>query len=509
MNNILTRIRSLKEKKFLTIWIIFICVTLLTLIANYPTYSSLELIFGDYGAAFKANELISDGYSPTVDFAYLYGLLPLVVSKVWFAIFGKNYQAVFLGVAICYLFSVTALAKIALSANLRYLGIIFIGISLPFYIFGNSPHFTYALEPIFILWAAVEHLLQKRGRTLVFLVFGYFTKPSISLVYAFIVLGTYARDFLKNRITIKQIFREISPAFLTLTFLLISLGIIFGVAPLVGTLLLAPIQGAEFYKAANISLLTSDFLYFPGVRLGYYIGNAGFWIISTIYLFASVIFLLYKNFILKEDGYQSNITDVIFSIAILHLIFSLSTPNRYPYILIVGVALLDSKNIKALNIQIKSLLAFLSVFLILGYYPGLSDIYKSWLEFNPSTSMVSLSSSSELKNEFSEILNYCQKKNVFILGTSVGGIDVFFPECNSPDAWWILKGVYNQTEIERINNQISRSDLLVIPKRYKGLAPFGDFNNKNANISSYQKELSKLQKYKEGNYFSFFIRSVK
>jgi hypothetical protein len=508
-DSVLHKIKSFQINKFLKIWLLFSCISLLSYLAYYPSYLEFENLFLDPGAGFKANELISNGYSPAVDFTYYYGLLPLVLGKVLFSVFGNNPQAFFFSVPIIWLLSSLSLARVVILANIGKTGIIFLAVSIPFFTFHiNSASITHALEPVFILWALAEHLSGKRGNALAVLVLGYFTKPSMSFIYAVLILGLYANDLLKGKTNFYKVGREILPALLVTTSLLISLSIMFGIIPLTESIL-APIKGAAIYKAYNYGLfgIGRSFIYFSGARLGYYLGSpSGFWIISTIILFVAVVFFLYKIFILNQNIFKNAVTEVIFCTATLHLIFIVRLFGNswswifYSYLLTIGIALLDSKYLEIGKNKIRNLFICLTLLLLFGYYFQLSNSYKAWANFNPSLLTMGLNSTVELKKEFAEVLNYCQTKKVFILGEATGAIDVFFPKCKSPDAWMLLNGAYSQREHERVSSQIAQSDFIALYT-----PSFFDKFPEHILIS-YRQELEKFKSQKKGKYFEFLIR---
>ncbi|MEA5581266.1 hypothetical protein VB620_07925 [Nodularia harveyana UHCC-0300] len=133
----------------LSIWPIFSIVTLLSYSFQYPSSASLaHFMFGDPGAALKADYLIAQGYSPTIDFTYYYGLLPLSIGRAWFELFGRTPQAYLAAMLIFNLLIAAALTRIAVVADLKRIGIIFIACTIPFSVMPLYPNFTHALEAL-------------------------------------------------------------------------------------------------------------------------------------------------------------------------------------------------------------------------------------------------------------------------------------------------------------------------------------------------------------------------
>lgn len=502
-------IKSFQESKFLKIWLIYSFIAFLSFIVQYQNYLTLDALLIDQGAALKANYLISNGFLPSVDFTYIYGLLPLVLGKVWLGIFGSSLQSFFAWLLVSQIICCAILARITIIANLTNSGIIFISSSVLFFcLWGGQYSFTHSLEPVFILLALSEHLLGKKGNALTFLVFGYFTKPSMSLVYAGLIFILFASDLIQAKTNIKKVSREILPVILAVIFLVVSLSIIFSIDSVIASVL-APIKGAAVYKAYDYGLfgVGGRFLYFSGVRIGYYIGTpAGFWIVLTFTIFITALFFLFRIFSLKQDIHSNHVVKVIICIAVSHAIFIVrffghpASWSYYCYLLIVGIALLGSKNITISKILVKNLLIFLTIIMLVPTYVHLLGAYKAWANSNQSTLTMGLNSAPELKKEFEEVLGYCQTKKVFVLGEATGGMDVSFPKCKSPDAWWLLKGIYNQKETERIGNQISQSSIVVL------YAHSGDDRIIEHLLISYRGQLESFKSEKKGKYFEFLVR---
>src|SRR5262245_9217042 len=54
-----------------------------------------RFLYNDSGAELTVPKLLARGLRPTVDFGYIYGLLPLLVGKLWYGIFGGPGPAAF------------------------------------------------------------------------------------------------------------------------------------------------------------------------------------------------------------------------------------------------------------------------------------------------------------------------------------------------------------------------------------------------------------------------------
>src|ERR1700730_10756522 len=82
---------------YLTLVALFSLETLAINVARLPESMRFDsYAFCDHGANLTLQYLIASGLRPSLDFGYHYGLLPALVGRIWFALFGATpfaYQA--------------------------------------------------------------------------------------------------------------------------------------------------------------------------------------------------------------------------------------------------------------------------------------------------------------------------------------------------------------------------------------------------------------------------------
>src|SRR5690242_18548790 len=71
---------------------VFLAAELVALfVIQLPVSMTFDLFaFGDTGANFTIQHLVSLGLRPAIDFGYHYGLLPILAGKIWFSVFGAT-----------------------------------------------------------------------------------------------------------------------------------------------------------------------------------------------------------------------------------------------------------------------------------------------------------------------------------------------------------------------------------------------------------------------------------
>ena len=182
----------------------------------------------EFGANLTAQYLVAHGYRPTLDFGYAYGLLPLVLERVWFAIFGLNpfaHQALMLT---CGLAMAWALATIAESLALGAVGIALMFIAISVAIQVTYPSFAHALEAVLLSFALAE---QCRGRlrfALAFAAVSIFAKPSMGYIYSLLLVVIVVAEARQNRIRFGGFIRFLTPAAVAFSAASILVGAAFG-----------------------------------------------------------------------------------------------------------------------------------------------------------------------------------------------------------------------------------------------------------------------------------------
>gem|GEM_PF-1970471 len=466
--------KSKNSLSYFNIWLIFSLVAIGIFILWYPMGASMSFLFFDTGAGLKADYLFSQGYIPTVDFSYVYGLLPLSIAHIWYKIFGRTPQVFWALVLIFKLLSVYTLAKIAYLANLKTLGVIFLAIAIPFSFFCNyNINLTHAIEPFFICLALSEQLAGRKKYALVVLIFSIFTKASLSYFYILLLLILYSIDLLKHKRNILDAIYQLIPA--SVTFLAMSFWIIinYGLTALIHSLI--PLQAAKDYKQPEFGFFGGGgkgFFAPPGMKFSYYIGTGvSLWVILSIVLLISSI-LLYRKIIKNNiNGDIVRIAEVQITTLLLHLGFIIfffghnSSWCYYAYLLPIGCSLLASRALPEFKININRniLLVGLSICVIIGYDLVFFKIYhQTWIESKYEKSLVSLWFNKEEKKDFLELLQSCKTKNTLIY--SPGAIDLFFPSCHMASAWYPKNSsLLNDQDIARINKQFDEAEEVITP----------------------------------------------
>src|SRR5208283_5910596 len=112
------RFRSTRLRPLLIFLLFAIEILAIDFLRLPETMAFDSYAFCDNGANLTLQYLVSQGLRPAVDFGYHYGLLPILIGRIWFALIGRTpiaYQALMVA---CDLVIASAIARI--TAILRF-----------------------------------------------------------------------------------------------------------------------------------------------------------------------------------------------------------------------------------------------------------------------------------------------------------------------------------------------------------------------------------------------------
>ncbi len=130
MDNIKTGI--LFRSKVLAIWCLLAILVIALAFARMPgSYDFTEFAFHDVGGNLAIHRLVQLGYYPMSDFYYPYGLLSLLISQVWFTLFGASAASYCLLLFCCNLLVALGIARYIVVLQVETVGIALIILALP------------------------------------------------------------------------------------------------------------------------------------------------------------------------------------------------------------------------------------------------------------------------------------------------------------------------------------------------------------------------------------------
>ncbi len=344
--------------------------------------------FSDIGSNFTIQRLVALGQRPQIDFGYHYGLLPILLGKIWFSLFGMTPIAYEVSMVACGLVVVWALAQIAASLQFRAFGLALLFIGLGFAIQVSYPNLAHILESALIALALSSQSRGHRNAALAFACAGLFCKPSMSYVYGLVLVIPIATNLSRSRATVSDFVRAFAPAAITGTVLIVILATLYSPASAIRTLF--PVQGAIAYHDQNFGFFRGigrSFWNPPNVPWIFYLLDfSGFWIASSTFLLVcgAMAWTRWHRQI-AVIALDTRRDEIVWTCATLHVAFvCFFFGNQwswicYSFILILGIA--AAADLSPMNRRLALILCFLGLtsWIGRGWY-----IAKYWRERSPS-----------------------------------------------------------------------------------------------------------------------------
>jgi hypothetical protein len=452
--------------------------------------------FFDTGANLTAQYLISHGYRPTLDFAYHYGLLPLLFGRIWFRLFGLNPIACVGAMPLIDILIVWGFVRFAANLKLTLPGILIILLTAPLTIPSSFLNLTHGIEPIFLIHALAEQGGGNRRRALALATVAIFVKPSMAYTLGLILLGFMVIDCVRDRVQPLHAFvTETWPAIVVGIAIFAVLAVTFGLAPVLRSVF--PRQGLAMYRAQGFGFFNAAGRLFrspPSAPWSYYAANiAGPWILYTLVLVLAAIAAVSKLSRAACDvGLVDGARESILTCTILHLSFVfLFFGNEFSWIYYFYIPVLGLATAARLSGRWRVLVACLAFavplvkvdkriierFATAAQEPGdniavLPDepgfTYQLWFTTSPSPATAGLWATSGERDEWIKVLGMIQGHRASLL-EYYGCADLLFPEFRPPVTLFLVPGSVTPDVLARKLSQLRSSSIIVMPRWHRAL----------------------------------------
>jgi hypothetical protein len=345
--------------RVLTLWAVYALEVLIVAALRIPhDLSFFMFAFGDRGSWLVVQYLTAHGYRPTIDFGFPYGLLPIMVGRLWFGLFGLTPAAFKLAMVAGGLAMAFGMARFANAMRLGRIGQALIIIGLPMAIQSSLPSLSHLLEAVLLCLALGEHSRGNRGAALALVTVACFAKPALGYLYGFLLLALIVKACWRRREAGGQsnprdqskmdwpaLGWMLMPAAVMGATLLVVLGWVYGARPLLASVL--PLNGLQIYKTNHFGFFTpwSRTFWDPtGIAIRDYLGTiAPFWMGATVWLALAALGAGWRLPRTPEGEFRRR-DEIIFCCGILQTLFVLrffgppASWTYYPYLLVIGVA---------------------------------------------------------------------------------------------------------------------------------------------------------------------------
>jgi len=461
--------------------------------------------FFDTGANLTAQFLLSRGYRPTIDFDYHYGLLPLLLGRIWFSIFGLTPLACAATVPLLDIFIIWGFVRFATNIKMNLAGISIILLTAPLTVPSSFLNLAHGIEPAFLLHALAYQVGGDRRRALAFGTACVFVKPSMAYFLGLVLLVFIVSDCLRNRARLlRTFFAEAYPAVLVGIGIATILAAVFGWALLVRTLI--PSEGRAMYRALGFGIFNGagrSFLAPYDAPWSYYLANtAGPWIVYTIILVMAALVEMPKLLTSCRVAGQNDLTpQIVITCAVLHLSFIfLFFGNEFSWLYYFYVPVLGLAAAARLGVRWEILVVCLAFAIPLTKVdkrfiqhfaltrkassaiaesssiglPAVSALpvesgftYQLWFTTSPSAETAGLWAPPVERAEWMRVLAMTLGQRTAIL-EYYGCADLLFPQFIRPVTLFLVPGV-SAADISRKISQLETSSMIVMPRWHRGL----------------------------------------
>jgi len=421
--------------------------------------------FCDNGANLTLQYLVSHGLTPAIDFGYHYGLLPILIGRIWFAMAGHTpvaYQAFTIA---CGLAIAAAIARIAAGLRFNATSLALTAITLGFAARASYPSMAQALEAALLSRALADQSAGNYRRALVFASAAAFAKPSMGYIYSVLLIVLACRNPTGERI-LNRALRVIAPAAATSIVIAAILAAVYGPAALIQTVV--PLEGATAYRVLHYGFFAESGRRFwdpQGLPWLYYVIDvSGFWILGTIFLIGSgvaAIFLLATKTAAPESDVRRN--EIIATCAVLHAAFILLFFGNqwswiyYAYFLTIGVAAAAGASAVQHRVTIG-----LCVIGVMAWTDVAFWEWRWWQTRQRDAVTAGLWASPEERGEWQSVLDYVHSQRAVMLDTK-GAIELLAPGFEGPVSLYLDRGLMLPADIERKVAQMTAAEMVVVP----------------------------------------------
>jgi hypothetical protein len=418
--------------------------------------------FSDIGANLTVQNLLKQGFRPAVDFGYHYGLLPLLVGRFWFTVFGSTPVACSLFMTSGTLLVCFALARFAARLRLGLPSLTLLFLALPLAT-ETGPNLAHVLEAVLISNALADQAAEKHERSLALAGAAAFAKPSMAYLYGGLLVLMIAWHLrISRELSVRALWRAAQPAIVTVLVIGGLLVSVYGAEPLLKTLL--PVEGVRAYKALNYGFLKEggNLWHPPGARLGYYAGTvAGFWLAATLWLIGCGVMAVSRLWRESTDRVRKPADEMIACCALLHTSFiifffgSAFSWIYYCYVLVMGVAATATFGGTS-----KYLVFILAVMSAVGQKASFVGNYRLRSTGEPNQETAHLWVTAPERREWQQVLRLLDDRctaagHQAVVLDEQGCVELLYPQFGMATTLYLFPGLATRQEVDRKINQLS------------------------------------------------------
>jgi hypothetical protein len=450
--------------KFVAILLSFCALDLV----SWPIFFSYFLwVFADRSNLLNLDYLLTQHLRLGVDTFYSYGLLPVFIQHLLFAIFGSGYWPLIGCTVVVVILMALFWALFVRTVSNRWIYLVAVLAISPLVLGGINPNLPYSLVQLSMLFTLLFLLEGRPEIALAVSMIGCVSVPSLPLLLTgLLVLYIVADWWAKGKFTLSVLMRRLAPGILTYAVLAVCLGAFFSFRSMVATAL--PLMGMKYYyKARNNGYGDLiGFLHPAGHSFKYYVVYSfvtpvAWWIVSTLGLIVLAAFA--AKAMIRNRRPDPRHAVVVFCAA-LQVFFALAAyrneDQHFIYDPIAAAGMLVAISIfPVARYRTRLLIAFTCIGLV-AQIGQLRRSVASWKETHPSPLTANLYAEPEYPTEMAHILQISSTQKVLLMSNATG-VPHYYPTLMPIKSWFLVSGLMAPPDRLRVLASMREADVIV------------------------------------------------
>ena len=450
-------------------WTILLVMALLYALC-WPQERSLDLwVFKDRGSLLNLDAMLDEHLRLGVDAFYCYGLLPVLIQRVLFQVFGRGAWPL-IGLHVAYMLLMAAVWTMIvrrLSQPLLWTAVVLPLVPIILWVNPNLPYVLVQLSMMFGLAFALRGQLRI---ALAISAVGCWSVPTVTLLFSAALLAAiFLHWWATPTRSVRSLVHELAPGAAAYLGLGLMLAAYFGWQSVLATAL--PLQGMAFYKSVHYGMFTSLKIFLhPGYApfwkwspVRYYLcDRATWWVVGTLMLFGFTASALYRSIKQRTPPTANDL--VVLLCAVIHVAFiTLAYGNPTQHIIydliiaagvVVGLARLAAGPLRNGLLGVFVVVTLMSHLNLIGYMNWL------WHTTRPQPDMANFYVHEDFRSEWSDVLALSAEHKVFMLSYGTG-MQNYFPSVKVPPIWTVQLGEVFDSDKARLLDGMRSADIVV------------------------------------------------
>ncbi|WP_158942565.1 hypothetical protein [Granulicella sp. S190] len=435
---------------------------------SWPIFFSYFLwVFADRSNFLNLDYLISQHLRIGVDTFYSYGLLPVFLQHVLFAVFGRGYWPMIGCTIVVAILLAVFWSMFVRSVSNRWIYLLAVVAISPLLLGGVNPNFPYSLVELSMLFSLLFLLRGRPEVALAISMIGCVSVPSLPLLLTGLLVLYLVVDWWSEGVRRPSVLlRRLAPGIATYAVLAVFLGTFFSFRSMLATAL--PVMGMKYYYVARNTGFNDliSFLHPPGYSFKYYavysfVTPVAWWVVSTLGLVVLALFA--ARTMIRNRKPDPRHAIVVFC-AVIQVFFACfayrNEGEHFIYDPVTAAGMLVAISVFPVPRYRKRLLILFACIGLMAQASQIRHSLSSWKETSPSSLTARLYAEPEYPSEMAHILQIAATQKVLLMSNATG-VHHFYPKLMPVNSWFLVSGLMAPPDRERVLASMRSADVIV------------------------------------------------